>query len=76
MPNEASAKKKRIILSTHRKNPPSHHPPKDTVEATHNEAKELKEDRMDQSMIFNYASVNNSLEIFDEDPKFRHFQFY
>jgi hypothetical protein len=38
--------------------------------------RELREEHFDQDAAFNGASINNSLEIFDEDPKNRHFQFY
>ena len=73
MHNEiSSCKKKRIILSTQRKSKACRTSPKEDKESSDSLLREFKAEGMDHSVV-NYASINNSLEIFEDDPTNRHF---
>ena len=64
MHNEfSSSKKKRIILSTQRKSKACATSPKENKQPSDSLLREFKAEDMDRSVV-NYASNNNSLEIF------------
>lgn len=64
MHNEiSSSKKKRIILSTQRKSKACRTSPKESKQPSDSQLREFRVEDMERS-VGNYASINNSLEIF------------